>query len=135
MVQKLALMIAVVAFAVGCGGPETPAPQDPPAVKASVESSAQQAWTAEKQEAYRSAMQRARSGDEGKGSMPQSSTPGPVNSSGPSYDNPDAGPATPTYDQTTNQSSSVSQPSTTSRPPSGRPDDVGTTGSDPMVGK
>lgn len=74
MVQQLtrlyALAIPLIALA-GCGhGEEDPAPvSQTPATKATVESSSA-AWTPEKQEAFRSALSRAHTGQEGGGPGP-----------------------------------------------------------------
>lgn len=126
--SRLALLGAVVVSA-GCGSNEPTPVGDSPTTKAAVEQSASQAWTTEKQEAYRNAMQRARSGQEGKGITPAN----PMNGGGMPVgnpDDPDAGPSAPTYTPPTSQpAASTPQPTAKGRPQN---DD---SGADPMVGK
>lgn len=134
-VSRLALLIMPLLFVAGCGSDESAsAPQDAPAVQAVQQQEAQQVWTQDKQEAYRNALSRAHSEREGT----PVSAPAPSGNSGGtqvglggtspnvSFDNPDGDP---------NYRPPQGQTSSAPTVPSGRPNDVGSTGSDPMVGK
>lgn len=141
MVQQLGFGALILVCIVGCGASESPGPVDTPAQRAAVEQSASQAWTPDKQEAYRSAMQRARDGSEGNGVAPASGGGYSQGGSGVTMGGmPQANaPDTSTYSQPTQGGGEYySQPGPTnssSAPTSGRPSDIGSTGSDPMVGK
>ena len=134
MVQRqLTLGVLGCCFLVGCGSSEPTVQADPPETQAAIQQSASTAWTPERQQAYQNALRRAKSGEEGGNVVaPGAQTNYGSKSPGVSSD-PDAGP---------NDSQGGTSPAPTSAGPvpsssggSGRPDDIGSTGSDPMVGK
>ena len=143
MVQRLmrlmSLALPVVVLAGCSGGDDTPVVQDSPEVKAAVQQAASEKWTPENQAALKNALSRARSGEEGNGASPTTSAPEQNWGGTPQQGNTGS---TPSY---TDQGASApvaggSAPAsnaTGSRMPgpSGRPNDVGSNGSDPMVGK
>lgn len=121
----------------GCGGGEEKAVQDSPEVKAAVQQSANEAWTPDKQAALKNALSRARSGSEGNGVPTSTGAPaqnwggtpqqGTTNSA-PTYT--DQGTSAPMTNDAPVSSGGSQMPGA-----SGRPNDVGSNGSDPMVGK
>lgn len=136
MVQRqLTLATLACCCILGCGSSEPEVKADPPEAQAAVQQSANTAWTQERQEAYRNALRRAKTGEEG-GTVvaPGAQTNYGSKSPGMPSDNPDAGPA-----EGGGGASPYGQSPTTSAPQSsggiGRPQDEGSTGSDPMVGK
>lgn len=139
-ISRIGILVMPLLIVVGCGSNESAAaPQDPPAVQAAQKTEASQVWTQERQEAYRNALSRAKTGQEG--GAPSTPVSGGTGGGGGaqigmgntspnvSYDNPDGDPNYAPAAQ--GQPASVSP----SGRPSGRPDDIGSTGSHPMVGK
>ncbi len=142
-ISRLCLLTMPLLFVAGCGSNESASsPQDAPTVQAVQKQEASQVWTQERQEAYRNALSRAKTGQEGgaPSAPPISSGTGGGGGGGTqigmggstpnvSYDNPDGD---PNYTPSSGAQSGSGTPSSV---PSGRPNEVGSTGSHPMVGK
>lgn len=142
--SRIALLALSLLLVAGCGSNESAsAPQDSPTVQASQQAEAQQVWTQDRQQAFRDALSRARSGkEEGPPSPPAASGNysqgggGEATQIGGGYSAPSGdGYSSPNGASGYPSNSAGTNPSGGSTVPSGRPNDVGSNGSDPMVGK
>jgi len=131
MMRSGALLTLAAFLLMGCGQSEpdeVKATKDSPEAQAAM-NQASEKWTPEQQVAFRKALKRARTGEEGNGQAGSGVQPTTTYPQGTAND-PD-NPAVPGAPAAATPSSPSTAPSVNS----GRPNDIGSTGSDPMVGK